>query len=259
MIKPRPTLFVLAGPNGAGKSTLYQTVIAPKVRVPFINADEIQQHEMTDHSVEASYKAAEIAAKRRAEYIANKKSFVTESTFSHPSKNELIKTAKANDFRVLVYHVSVLSPDLSVARVAARVKEGGHDVPEHKIRQRYERNQTLIKQAILAADKGFIFDNSGLNSAPLLSISFSQGLVDRVSSHIPEWIDALYQEELEVFIRAEPALIKARLSLEMKKRRIENDLRRRGYSSEHRLDLMNQIDEKLKKFSPQKNEIRSKK
>lgn len=43
-------MFVLAGPNGAGKSTLYQTVIAPKIDAPFINADLIQKAELQDQS-----------------------------------------------------------------------------------------------------------------------------------------------------------------------------------------------------------------
>ena len=33
-----------------------------------------------------------------------------------------------------ILHVSAEAPDLSVARVGERIKEGGHDVPEEKIR-----------------------------------------------------------------------------------------------------------------------------
>ena len=57
-------MFVLAGPNGAGKSTLYQTVIAPKIDAPFINADLIQKAELQDQSMDAAYEAARIAEQR---------------------------------------------------------------------------------------------------------------------------------------------------------------------------------------------------
>ena len=57
---------MLAGPNGSGKSTLYETRIAPKFAVPFINADLIQRDELKDGDVNAAYEAAQIATERRA-------------------------------------------------------------------------------------------------------------------------------------------------------------------------------------------------
>jgi len=140
----RPTMFMLAGPNGAGKSTLYQTVIKPRVAAPFINADDIQRGELRDPSSQAAYKAADIAESRRRQCIAEGRSFVTESTFSHPSKLDLVDAARAAGFRVVMFHVSLRSADLSVLRVASRTREGGHDVPEDKIRERYQRNQALL-------------------------------------------------------------------------------------------------------------------
>ena len=52
------------------------------------------------------------------------------------------------------------SADLSVARVKGRTEEGGHDVPEDKIRARYDRGHPLIREAALSADRGMVFDNS---------------------------------------------------------------------------------------------------
>lgn len=123
--KTKPIMYMIGGPNGAGKSTLYNTVIEPRVKAPFINADVIQKDEMKDPSMNASYEAAKIAEQRRQKHLTNKKSFVSESTFSHVSKLALIDEAKRTGFRVILYHVNVRSPNLSVARVAARVKEGG--------------------------------------------------------------------------------------------------------------------------------------
>ncbi len=195
----RPTMFILAGPNGAGKSTLYETLIKPKINAPFINADRIQKDEMCDPSMQASYKAAQIAEQRRQSYLSSRQSFVSESTFSHPSKLQLIDDAKDVGFRVVLYHVNVRSADLSVVRVASRVQEGGHGVPEDKIRTRYDRNKALIRQAALKSDKAFIYDNSALNKPPLLAISFSNGRVDRIAENVPAWAGYLYQKELKAF------------------------------------------------------------
>ncbi len=63
--------------------------------------------------------------------------------FSHPSKLDLITEAKGLGYRVMTFHISVAHADLSVARVTERVKEGGHPVPEEKIRNRYDRSGPL--------------------------------------------------------------------------------------------------------------------
>ena len=55
-----------------------------------------------------------------------------ETVFSHPSKLDLITQAKALGYRVMMFHISVAHPDLSVAGVGERVTEGGHPVPEEK-------------------------------------------------------------------------------------------------------------------------------
>ncbi len=94
---PRPTLVMLAGPNGSGKSTLYETLIAPKFAVPFINADIIQRDEIKDGDVNAAYEAAQIASERRTSLMADRTSFATETVFSHPSKLDLIPTAQLID------------------------------------------------------------------------------------------------------------------------------------------------------------------
>lgn len=193
---------MIVGPNGAGKSTFYETVIAPRVKAPFINADFIQRDELQDASMEASYKAAKIAGQRRQEYLVNKKSFVSESTFSHESKLHLIDEAKNAGFRVILYHINVRSSELSVKRVASRVENGGHDVPEDKIRARYERNKALIKSAMGKADNGVVYDNSALNRPPKWAILFEEGRVTKISGSIPIWARELYKDELKTYIQA---------------------------------------------------------
>lgn len=198
MSEKRPIMYMIAGPNGAGKSTLHRTVIEPSISAPFINADVIQRDELKDPSMQASYKAAAIAEERRRECLVNKISFVTESTFSHPSKLELLQDAKDHGFRVVVYHVNVRSPELSVKRVGSRFREGGHDVPEDKIRERYARNPALIRQAVLLADRGFVYDNSALGKPPELAAAFRSGEVVYASKAVPAWARELYAEELKL-------------------------------------------------------------
>lgn len=194
----RPSLVLLAGPNGAGKSTLYQTRVAPSFAGPFINADIIQRDELRDPSMEAAYEAARIAETRRAALLAAGRSFAAETVFSHPSKLEIVETARACGYLVVVMHVGVASPELSVARVQSRREEGGHDVPEDKIRARYVRSQPLIRQAVLRADRGIVFDNSRLNVPPEQMLVFASGRLIRAQPVLPGWILEAYAADLTI-------------------------------------------------------------
>lgn len=192
----RPSLVLLAGPNGAGKSTLYETRVKPSFAGPFINADIIQRDELRDPSMQASYEAAKIAEARRTEMLEARKSFATETVFSHPSKLDIIRNAQAKSFMVIVMHIGVDSPDLSVARVRGRMEEGGHDVPEDKIRARYDRGQPLIREAILLADRGMVFDNSHLNHPPRRFLVFSNGQLTQAMPILPQWVLTAYASDL---------------------------------------------------------------
>ena len=196
-------MFLVVGPNGAGKSTLYETALRPYVLAPFINADLIQRDELQDPAMPAAYRAAELAEQRRRECLASGRSFVSESTFSHPSKLALVEDARSAGFRIVIFHVHVASPELSVLRVAGRTREGGHDVPEHKIRERYERNRALIRTAVLRADRAFVYDNSALNRAPTPALDFKDGQLVRVTDPVPHWARELYAAELARFKPAE--------------------------------------------------------
>ena len=193
-----PTMIVLAGPNGAGKSPLYQTRVAPSFAGPFINADIIQRDELRDPSPAASYEAARIASSRRDDYLSRGRDFVTETVFSHPSKLELIDEARDRGFTVIVMHVGVDTPDLSVARVGTRVEEGGHIVPEDKIRARYMRGAPLIRAAVLKADRGMVFDNSRYYAPPSHCLTFANGQLVFALPRLPDWIRSVYEADLEI-------------------------------------------------------------
>ncbi|MDR1229713.1 MAG: zeta toxin family protein [Azoarcus sp.] len=207
----RSTLHLIAGPNGAGKTTLYRLRIAPRhPSAEFVNADELalRQFGHPAWTLEESQTGQRLAEKRRRELMTRHKSLVTESTFSHPSKLDLVREAMAAGYRVNLYHVSVFNVELSVLRVAARVAKGGHPVPEDKIRERYERNQTLIHEAAKLADRAYIFDNSSLAEPYALAVELKQGEVVRTGKDIPQWAQNLYAAEL---CRFSPALPDSRV------------------------------------------------
>jgi len=154
-----PVLHVLAGPNGAGKTTFYQRVLAPVTHLRFVNADLIAAEVWPGDPVAHAYDAAQRAAAERVKLIGERVSFVTETVFSHPSKLNLLTSARDAGYQVTL-HVVAIPVELAVARVTERVRHGGHDVPEQKIRDRYERLWTHVAAAIAMVGEAAVYDNS---------------------------------------------------------------------------------------------------
>ncbi len=154
-----PVLHLIAGPNGAGKSTFFARVLGPITHLPFINADEIAAVRWPGQEVERSYEAAALAAEERDARITARQSFVTETVFSHESKVELLRRAEAAGYRTTL-HVLMIPVDLAVVRVGLRVEEGGHDVPEEKIRGRHARLWAHVREAVGVVDEAIVYDSS---------------------------------------------------------------------------------------------------
>ncbi len=162
-------LDLVVGPNGAGKSTFVEFTLAPLLpRSVFVNADEIARLRWPADPAAHSYDAARVAAETRGRLIELRHSFIAETVFSHPSKLELIDTARAADYTV-VLHVVLVPQELAVRRVQYRVRAGGHDVPEDKIRQRFQRLWPLVSEAIARCDSATVYDNSAIKGPRIVA------------------------------------------------------------------------------------------
>jgi len=154
-----PVLHLLAGPNGAGKSTFVAEVLQPVTHLAFVNADVLATERWPGEELQHAYDASLAAAEERRTLMAAKQSFITETVFSHPSKVDLVAHATALGHLVHL-HVILVPESLPVPRVAFRVAQGGHDVPEQKIRERYARLWDLVAIARDLADRTTFYDNS---------------------------------------------------------------------------------------------------
>ncbi len=178
-------LHLVVGPNGSGKTTFVTEFLALELRgFAFVNADEIAKARWPDDSDAHAYEAAQIAAETRAHLIASGRSFIAETVFSHPSKLDLIRSAQEAGYQVAL-HVMLVPEELAVKRVVYRVQAGGHDVPEHKIRERYHRLWRLVAQAISLANRAVVYDNAG-PAGPAKIAEFFEGLPIGVVAW-PEW------------------------------------------------------------------------
>lgn len=161
-----PVLHLLVGPNGAGKSTFQARLLSEAARgLPFVNADEIAATQWPTgtsdrtYDQDRAYEAAALAAQQRAQLIADRRSFVAETVFSHESKVQFVRDVCEAGYLVHLY-VMVIPAVLAVARVAERVLDGGHTVPEAKTVARYERLWAHVLAARPHAVETIFYDNS---------------------------------------------------------------------------------------------------
>ena len=143
---PRPVLFVLAGVNGAGKSSIGGHLLAQQ-RLTWFNPDTFARELVAASGcgqATANAHAWSESVRRLDEAIAGGHSHAFETTLGgHTVAERIAAAARTHD--VLMWFCGLVSPDLHVARVRARVAAGGHDIPEARIRERYPQAlQNLI-------------------------------------------------------------------------------------------------------------------
>ena len=97
-----------------------------------------------------------------------------------------------------ILHVSVEAPDLSVARVGERIKEGAHDVPEEKIGKCFDQNGAFIKQVVMLSDVAHIYHKSKLNHPPIRVLSVSNGKPCFVVEQLPQCALSIYAGDLSI-------------------------------------------------------------
>jgi predicted ABC-type ATPase len=208
--KEKPMLVLIGGINGAGKTTLYYNQVKPwlesqGIKIPFVNADELEKANHANEIGKHSLEMGKLAAKIRDQYLETGQSFVTETVFSHESKNKLISDAQKAGFKVMLNHVHVDSPDLAFMRVQTRITQGGHAVPKDKVFSRYERTVTNIQLASKTADRTYVWDNSCSQAIKAQKHRFvmtmAKGVVTKLSPNLPEWAKEVYKNQIRAFHR----------------------------------------------------------
>lgn len=135
-----------------------------------------------------TYQATMIAEFIRTKLLDTFDSFSFETVMSHVSKVELLKQAQQRGYRTYLYYVATDDPEINIRRVQVRVSQGGHAVPETKIRSRYSRSLGLLMDAIKVTNRAYLFDNSvdGCESAWLAEVTEGT-LLEMKTGSMPVW------------------------------------------------------------------------
>lgn len=179
--------MAIAGPNGAGKSSFYHAHLQA-AGLPFLEADHLARELALD-----PYAAAELVDALRLELCRREESFVFETVFSDPVAEEaaFLEAAARSGYTVVLCYIGVSGPEVAQRRVAMRVSQGGHDVPDEELSSRYPRTLASLATALRRLPTVLLFDNEDLN-APyrLLAVAESGRVTERVEP-LPGWLGAL--------------------------------------------------------------------
>jgi predicted ABC-type ATPase len=166
MTKPRrtPTVYVIAGPNGAGKTAFAAEFLPDFVNCrQFLNADLIAAGLSPFAPETQNLRAGRLLLERIKELAQAGEDFGFETTLSGRTHVRLLTDLKQVSYRVVLFFLWLPSADLAVSRVANRVQQGGHAVPEADVRRRFTSGlKNLFKLYRPHLDAWWLYDASRL-------------------------------------------------------------------------------------------------
>lgn len=213
MVAPR--VIMIAGPNGAGKTTFAREFLPQEARLPrFINADLIAAGLSPFAPEAAAVKAGRLMLQEIAECTARRESFALETTLAGMAYLQHIRRWQASGYGVSLYFLNLPSAEVAIERVAERVRQGGHHIPEDVIRRRFGAGRRNFEGPYRAAvDAWMKFDSASQEHTLLDSLMDEKDLArarnrDRIGAHAA--IKRAARSARELAVRTNTAVVNYR-------------------------------------------------
>lgn len=159
----KPLLYVLAGVNGAGKSSIGESEFRSQGSAVF-NPDTVAQQIRNLHPdiplALANAHAWQIGKSLLEQAISGGRDYRFETTLGGRTIAQLLEQAARTGHRLHVWFCGLASADLHLRRVRSRVAHGGHDIPEEKIHERWNRSRENLIRLLPLIDHLRVYDNS---------------------------------------------------------------------------------------------------
>lgn len=196
-------LFVLAGVNGAGKSSLGGAAIqasGAEFFNPDIAAARLREQQPALTAEQANGLAWTLGRRGLEKALAEGLTYAFETTLGGASITRLLLEGARAGAEVHVWFAGLATPELHLRRIAARVAAGGHDIPEAKVRERFDASRSNLVKLMPHLASLRVYDNSleadpraGKRPRPVLLLQMQAG---RVVAHaalnvIPAWAKPL--------------------------------------------------------------------
>lgn len=203
-------IYVLAGTNGAGKSSIAGAMFS-QLGATFFNPDQAASRIRSANpgiTKDEANSAGWLFGKQLLERaIAERSRFAFETTLGGNTMTALLESAILAGADVRVWYVGLNSPELHIARVRSRVARGGHDIPDAKIRERYDLSRFNLIRLMPGLTELWVYDNSreadpqaGKAPAPTLILHMSHASIVRSCKLVdtPGWAKPIMRAALDV-------------------------------------------------------------
>ena len=157
-----PEIYIIAGPNGAGKTTFARTFLPLYAKCNrFVNADSLASG-LSLSPEQAALRAGRLLLDEINRLAKENQDFAFETTLSGKAYFPFLKRLKAQGYSIQLFFLWIPDLKLSLARIADRVRRGGHDIPEKVVRRRFHKGvKHLFHLYRPVLDSWMLFDNSG--------------------------------------------------------------------------------------------------
>ena len=103
-------------------------------------------------------------------HVARGESFAFETTLAGRGHARWLDDLQSSGYRANLIFLSLPNADLAVARVAERVRQGGHQVPEDLVRRRFAAGlDNLFARYMDLVDSWEVYDNADLAGPRLIA------------------------------------------------------------------------------------------
>jgi predicted ABC-type ATPase len=208
--RKNPTIHILAGVNGAGKSSIGEGIFnaeGSSVFNPDTVAREIRALHPDISLSLANAHAWQIGKALLEQAIRERKDYRFETTLGGRTITRLLQEAALGGHRLHVWFCGLATPELHLRRVRARVSRGGHDIPEDKIRERWNASRENLVRLLAHIHHLRVYDNSieadpaqGQAPQPVLLLEMKRRKITapRDLSATPDWAQPLVAAALRL-------------------------------------------------------------
>ncbi|MEF3313449.1 zeta toxin family protein [Paenibacillus sp. GYB004] len=192
MNESSPGMYVFAGNNGSGKSTI-RNLIVDRLGVSVnIDPDVIARGLDAGQPERRKISAGKEAIKLARDCIHYRRDFSVETTLAGGNVIRLMRDARANGFGVTMLYVGVGDYRLNIERVAARVRNGGHDIPTEDIIRRHTTSIRNLLSHFDLIDQLVVIDNSTTSGQIVLQAE--RGVCSSLIESVPSWIHSIKEK-----------------------------------------------------------------
>jgi predicted ABC-type ATPase len=157
-------IIIVAGPNGAGKTTFARSFLPLEAQcLQFINADLIAAGLSPFAPEAAAIQAGRLMLGKIRECFRRGENFAFETTLSGLGYLRSIREWRNAGYWVSLWFLALPTAEAAAVRVAERVRQGGHGIPEDVIRRRFAAGWRNFERYYRGSvDDWVLYDNSGI-------------------------------------------------------------------------------------------------